>query len=195
MWNRQPESLDSKSHRDASLERPMKASDLATIGLRLLGIFYLVSGLSGVFAWLYNLQASFPEDGRFAMAVVLVHSGVLAVVGVVFLFASEQLIRWLFPDLGESSIASPRLDLHRLAFAVVGVGIATWTAPYAVSSTVELIWFLGGERRHLLEAKWASQWTRYLEAYLAVAFGILLYLLAPRLAKSVRTGIDDRTCT
>lgn len=168
------------------------ARDLATVALRVLGIVYLVNAFSGILQWV-NVRAfrgipGFVDTGTggaMLQATTLVHAAVLGTLGLAFLVNTKILIRWLFPELGDGVLGATGKELHRLAFAVVGVIIAASAAPGAVAALLELFWYLGGERRHLFADVIGQEWIGYSQAVLGVVAGVVVYELAPWLASRV----------
>lgn len=170
----------------------MTARDLATIVLRVLGIVYLVNAFSGILQWV-NVRAfqgvpGFVDTGTggaMLQATTLVHAAVLGTLGLAFLVNTKILIRWLFPELGDGALGATGKELHRLAFAVVGVIIAASAAPHAVAALLEVFWYLAGKRRHLFADVMGQEWIRYSQTLLGVVAGLVVYALGPWLASRI----------
>lgn len=129
----------------------MTARDLAKVLLKVLGIYYLISGLfaalqvANFLTWKGG-PSGFSTGGPFVVVSSVDALGMFAV-GIVLLVHTEMVLRLLFRDL-DSTEGPPAtaLTYQAVGFSIVGILLVAYSVPQLVASGVILVALSEGGR-------------------------------------------------
>lgn len=166
----------------------MTARDLGEAGIKLIGFYFGVSGLIGIFRVIAAFASpsldGLPDSATFAWLNALPVIGAL-VVAAICLSEGESLARRLFPAPREAVASGENLtrrDALAIGLTVLGVSIVAGALPDIVQFAGRGVWYAEASRQSQLPAL-LGEWREGLaESGLRLVIGAVLAIKASQLA-------------
>jgi hypothetical protein len=166
----------------------LNATAFATIVVRFLGIYFLVSGLRYLSSALQvrsyeSAGASFPGSFETFVWQSTLALFILAV-SIVLLFHTERVTRFVtrgVADHDDSPDARP--SFHAVGLSILGAWVLSFAMPSLISKAVRLVVLGEHSRRPELSTWWGENWTQVVESVVEVGLGLLLFLASSRLVR------------
>jgi len=166
---------------------------LARIVLRIFGIYFLFQALSSLYQLAGLVAYPLPEgwgeavnaQGRYAL-ILVVQFVAVGSFGLACLVNTGFLARKLFPECGDQEVALGGPGSGAILFRLLAVGFLVYAVPGVLQAALEILWYLGGERRHLLASVLAEHGADHLFWLMTVVLAVLVFRNAERLARGGR---------
>ena len=166
--------------------------DLGETGIKLLGIYFAVSALSGVLrvaaALLSPTMEEFsPHTGELVFISGAPVIGMVAI-AIIFLRWGRAIAHTIFPDASATLSGLTRTDFLAVGVALLGLGLVTSALPEVIQFAGRLIWFGEASRHSQLMPIFEQSWQTLSYALLELALGIALAVKA----EAVAAALDRR---
>ncbi|HJU42388.1 MAG TPA: hypothetical protein VJ691_06215 [Vicinamibacterales bacterium] len=155
----------------------MTTRDLGETGVKLIGVYFAASALTGVLRLLAALlsptMAEFPDKGELALVGGLPLIGPI-VIAVIFVRLGDVIARKMFPDTSARLSALTRVDLLTVGVVLLGLSLVASALPDVIQFVGRLVWFGEASRQSQLMPALEQSWQTLSYALLELALGIAL---------------------
>ena len=155
----------------------MTTRDLGETGIKLIGIYFAVSALTGVIrlvaALLSPTMAEFPDKTELALAGGLPLIAPIAA-AVIFLGWGTPVARKLFPETPANIPALTRADLITVGVVLMALSLIATALPELIVFAGRLIWFGEASRQSQFLPMIEQSWQTVAYSFIELALGIAL---------------------
>ncbi len=173
----------------------MKVRELATVLVRLAGLWLLLQAFGSMqsFLWVLQLESEIPTKAGVSIHNLFVFFRV-AVEGALAFYAlsnASTVVKTLIPECRDDEVAASGFTLQRFGIAMLGLVLVGYWLPSLVGHVGEFVYFAGENRSGSLETILSQNIFQASMALGGALFGIVVLWRSERLSKWI-TRLDRR---